>query len=359
MLQLRADFLHAGRTDGPLACRLIHLSSADGEQRKCLPNRQPPIRPIRLAASGECHFNIRHSRNSDGTPIYTDVPTLDVTGKPIVDETGRALLCEMPCGREGMFYGTQKGGEFFALLGNRAGECLLGAPDEAVGWIPTDSIRQRDAESRWVWSVFDLAWSGAHPALQAQRLTWHRVLGSAKTHASPAIELPYDRSELARIRAIQKHFEIPETWTRRLPSHYFGELEDLFSASVATIDFLLSWLSKSGLVVSNSKRPRPHLVVDSEARIARWKDKSLPINAHADFTILDIVCQAKGKIVTYNRLLRGLKPNELDDSTVVTNAPPEVKEAISHVNRALKKLNCPIKIRNVQRKGYKLLLPDN
>ena len=107
------------------------------------------------------------------------------------------------------------------------------------------------------------------------------------------------------------------------------------------------------------KSVQPKLEIDGSARTARWNGKRLGINSHADFAVLARLLEANGAIVSYINLFRAMKPTEVAESVEeLTEAPPEVREAASHIRAAMKAIGCPHEPKNVRMKGYRLRSPD-
>ncbi len=237
MLELRARFQRARDSDGALLCRLFQSCTADRKQVDAMQSQTPDGHFV--FAQGGMYTDFRVYRDEQRRPIITDVPTLDLDGKPIVDSSGRAILCELPSGRSVFVIGTPCKGFDIAPLSDFAGSCIWSAQPDVISWIPPETLRASTDRERWLWTLFELAWSGLHPALKAERLTWY---SSKNDLGEPApISIPYDRAQIEAVRAIfpMGRF-IPESWTKRLPTYFRSELPDFFTASVFTIDFFLS-----------------------------------------------------------------------------------------------------------------------
>lgn len=102
-------------------------------------------------------------------------------------------------------------------------------------------------------------------------------------------------------------------------------------------------------------KAQPAFRVDIEDRRAFWNGKPLNINQHADVVILDKLWREVGNKVAYLDLLHSLKPNVLSHAVKAEKiAPQEVRDAISHIRAAFKKVRCPYVIHNVRQDGYRL-----
>jgi len=96
MLDLRQRFQRKRDEDGALRCQLVQSSTADKEQLAALNRKQTSDSFVFCIGSEYVPFRVHRDR--EGKLLYTDVPTRDVEGKPIVDNAGRAILCDMPTG---------------------------------------------------------------------------------------------------------------------------------------------------------------------------------------------------------------------------------------------------------------------
>jgi hypothetical protein len=81
----------------------------------------------------------------------------------------------------------------------------------------------------------------------------------------------------------------------------------------------------------------------------------MAINAGADYAVLAALLAADRHVVTYPNLLRCIKPNELAATVShMTEAPQEVKDAVNHINKALRGVRAPWKVEAVRKHAYKL-----
>jgi len=234
--QLRKDFLSARNQYGWLRCPLFQ----DSQSRR--DDHTPPLEvDVKCTSSHTAlYHDIRWYSTPDGKPIYLKHPIVDVEGKPIVDVQGRAIKCDLPATRTWTYFGSTAGAECFVELAERAGRALRASPKPTIAWIPHETLRTRSDDSRWVWSVFDLAWQGWHPSLRAERWTWLPPPTPMPDFASVTY-VPYD---LHRLRALRKGLHradpgFPDEWTEHLPGYFISELPDLFQASADLIDVLL------------------------------------------------------------------------------------------------------------------------
>ena len=99
------------------------------------------------------------------------------------------------------------------------------------------------------------------------------------------------------------------------------------------------------------------LQIDPRKRLAYWDGKRLDINCQSDFTILMALVERPDQLVSYSTLLQCLDP---DDSCEHADgiAPQEIKDAISHISRALRKVGAPQCIRHELRIVYCFSLDD-
>ncbi|HEY3243428.1 MAG TPA: helix-turn-helix domain-containing protein [Phycisphaerae bacterium] len=99
----------------------------------------------------------------------------------------------------------------------------------------------------------------------------------------------------------------------------------------------------------------PTLRIDDAALLAYWGDLRLNINAHADFKVLRRLNESLGAVVPYASLLRAVKPDGIVEAvSKVQEAPPEVKDAVTHIKAAFRAAACPWKLENVRGEGYRL-----
>lgn len=111
-------------------------------------------------------------------------------------------------------------------------------------------------------------------------------------------------------------------------------------------------------VGDNLEAVEEQIHIRADAGLAHWNGRRLDINSHADFAALQSLLAGDGAIVAYSDLLRTVKPTPIDQIVRHVEAPSEVKEAASHIRKALKTVGCPWQIENVRNKGYRLLSPD-
>ena len=103
------------------------------------------------------------------------------------------------------------------------------------------------------------------------------------------------------------------------------------------------------------KRASKELVIDENRRLVFWKGKSIAINAQADFDAMVVLGRAGTAVAKYLDLDRAIKAKTMASSvTALKQAPPEVKEALSHINRALCVAGCPSRYKSVRKIGYRL-----
>ena len=106
------------------------------------------------------------------------------------------------------------------------------------------------------------------------------------------------------------------------------------------------------------KPPEQELKVDSDSRCASWGDKQLAINSAADFNLLKALYVEAGKVVPYTTLRAAVKPDTVSGQVKTIVAPPEVREAVSHVNKAFKSVECRFQVVCARKYGYRLQALD-
>lgn len=201
-----------------------------------------------VAFRATMYHDFRRHVTPDRQPIYLKHPMVDAEGKPIVDSRGRGLMCDMPATRMWSYCGTPAGSARFTELAERAGRALLGSPRHTLAWIPQDTLIAQTDEHRWVWTVFDLAWQGLHPSLQAERKTWFRPPKPAPDVASAdMVHVPYDLRQLRVLRKCGSAsvLQPPGEWTERLPGYFISELPDVFQASADLINTVLDMAART------------------------------------------------------------------------------------------------------------------
>lgn len=106
---------------------------------------------------------------------------------------------------------------------------------------------------------------------------------------------------------------------------------------------------------------KPRLTVDVEERRAYWGEHELQINAHADFEAAVRLAKAGESLVSYVELAKAISPGTINRSVEgMSKVPQGVKDAISHINRALKSVGAGAHFKAVRSRGYRLKprLPD-
>lgn len=96
------------------------------------------------------------------------------------------------------------------------------------------------------------------------------------------------------------------------------------------------------------------LQIDETAKVVRWGQVRIKINHHSEYVVLSLLVRADGGIVAYGHLLRAIKPGAIDEGRTVTEAPAEVKGAVSDIRPGLEAADCPFDIKAVRGQGYRL-----
>ena len=133
--------------------------------------------------------------------------------------------------REWKTYGTHGGMRTFATLATEAGRLLVSEHLSACDCLAAETLNQNKYQDRWLWSLFDLAWSpAAGSPLQATRSAWWKN-----------VRIPLDQVDEQR-RVWGAKLETPIGLALAFipdpPDSFCSVLEDLFSASVYAIDRL-------------------------------------------------------------------------------------------------------------------------
>ncbi|MCC7291467.1 MAG: hypothetical protein IT449_05330 [Phycisphaerales bacterium] len=118
----------------------------------------------------------------------------------------------------------------FTALATRAGEGISAIPLTDFAPVPAETFRTANPALRWIFLLFDGAWTQRWPALRAQRDCIHHQQ-----------IFPYDLQQLRKLkrhRVLGPQLSFPDRWLERLPHSFTSELDDLFSASSAAIDIL-------------------------------------------------------------------------------------------------------------------------
>jgi DNA-binding response OmpR family regulator len=99
---------------------------------------------------------------------------------------------------------------------------------------------------------------------------------------------------------------------------------------------------------------RKRLKVDPKVRVASWGETELAINKETEFIVLKTLYNAQSEVVAYGKLLGAVKPDTYGSFTT-TEAPPEIKPAISRIRKAFKQVGCPYEIQVIKGLGYRLI----
>ncbi|MFN0134999.1 MAG: hypothetical protein ACKVS9_02660 [Phycisphaerae bacterium] len=168
----------------------------------------------------------------NGMPLFADEPELDAHGKPIVNSAGEAFVYVVPAMRTVAFFGDTGAVSRLRRVSTRAATLIAQIPVPAcappAGWRFSPG-----SGGLWWATLFEYAWTGAHPLLKASRYICHPA------ERQGSIQLPYDRDELKRQlegRVFAELFAlVPREWVNRLPDAYASHLDD---AATACCDFL-------------------------------------------------------------------------------------------------------------------------
>ncbi len=221
--QLRGDFDALRQRGRPIKARLIHLpSNAEAEGVTGYP-------PPSSAASAYVTAGDRDGKqnfDASGNVKFIDPPVLDVSGQPMVHpQTGQGIDYTMGASRTVELVGPSDAVAGLGSLARRGGKLARRIRNDVLatlaGWTFSSG------EGLWWAVVFELAWSGRHPLLSADRQLW------LKSADGPFLLLPHDivqLRQLAELRVRPYHVTIPERWLQRLPDAYVSEIDDAVAA---------------------------------------------------------------------------------------------------------------------------------
>jgi hypothetical protein len=232
--QIASDFDRLRWERQPIRTQLIHLASnAEAEGVRGQPAFQGEL--VGIQSAGHREGGIR--RDEQGNPCLRDDPILDAVGKPIINSDGKPVDVIMPASRNVAFLGEPEDFTLFSETAQRAGRILAKldgttVPDLLGGWMFSTS-----ADLWWAF-VFELAWSHRHPLLTAEKRLWLPA-------NEPNKFIPYDLQTAQRLNStgsvgLNSLFQIPANWLIRLPDAFVSVIENMVTASLDAIDFLLS-----------------------------------------------------------------------------------------------------------------------
>jgi hypothetical protein len=259
--QIRSDFDRARFECEPISVMLVHrATNAEAEGVKGYPKAQRE--PIAYGGAG--HREAVQLVDEKGNPKFRADPILDVHGNPIVNSAGDAFDVVMPAFRQVQFSGEVSDYHKLNTLAERAGRVVLNISNLPIfacllGW-------QFSEPADFWWSlVFEIAWSGRHPMISAQRRIW-------APSEKPTSFFPYDLEQLRRlsdgILGLEK--SIPQNWLKRLPEAFVSQIENIAAASFDAADYLLLEYKRqrSGPTPAPST-PRPEAVVATIGAVIR------------------------------------------------------------------------------------------
>jgi DNA-binding winged helix-turn-helix (wHTH) protein len=94
----------------------------------------------------------------------------------------------------------------------------------------------------------------------------------------------------------------------------------------------------------------------------KWGNTILSINHGADFKVMSLLVEKVGTVVCHLELRQAVKPGTVSASVGQsrnglshTKAPPEVKDAVTHIRKALRDSNVPYIVKSKKALGYTLL----
>ena len=197
---LRADFDRLRQREQTVKARLVHkATNAEADGVRGYPTWLEDSSIRRKLGAG--FRNGRQNRDAMGNPKFVAEPVMDADGQPIVNSVGEGFDITLPAIRTVWLVGDAKAvGQLCALAergGRLARACRCSTLRMVSDWQFTIP------EAVWWALVFELAWSGRHPALTATRQLWltDEKGGGRATASRPA--------------ATAGAAEVPAWWGRR------------------------------------------------------------------------------------------------------------------------------------------------
>ena len=83
-----------------------------------------------------------------------------------------------------------------------------------------------------------------------------------------------------------------------------------------------------------------------------WQSTPLKINSGADFRVACVLARTDENLADYKALQNAVKPGSVADTVESVSNSPQIKDAVGHINRALKQVGAPFRYKAVMRKGY-------
>jgi hypothetical protein len=253
LTQIRSEFDTLRWKSRRIEAFLVHrATNAEAEGVKGFP--QPTGKFFAMGGAG--HREFRQVVDENGNYRLRDDPIVDVHGKPIVNSAGTAYDVVMPAFRSVFFTGDNDHFGQLSTIAKRAGAAAA-AGDFKVARI-LDGWRFSTTSDLWWALVFELAWTGTHPLLTADRRIW-------LPSESPNTYVPYDRETLKALSASEfgPASAIPVAWLQHLPEAWISELDDVVVASIDTLDSLIAELSTSDQAPPTSQSDEEQLADES------------------------------------------------------------------------------------------------
>ncbi len=94
------------------------------------------------------------------------------------------------------------------------------------------------------------------------------------------------------------------------------------------------------------------LRVDEGRNQVCWQSTPLKINSGADFRVACVLARTDENLADYKALQNAVKPGSVADTVESVSNSPQIKDAVGHINRALKQVGAPFRYKAVMRKGY-------
>ncbi|MFA9479721.1 TIR domain-containing protein [Phycisphaerales bacterium AB-hyl4] len=234
LTQVKSDFDRLRWQARPIRAQLIHrATNAEAEGVVGIPAIQGDM----IAMQGAGHREAFQRLDKNGNAIFRDDPILDVKGNPITNSAGEAFDVVMPAFRKVSFTGVNKDYGLLAGLAERAGRIVT-----RLGKLPFPCFEQgwqfSQPSDLWWSLIFEIAWSGRHPLLVADKRIW---LPDENPHSF----VPYDLQQLKFLAqpGPGPTIAVPDSWLNRLPDAWVSEIEDTVAASFDVADFLLTKLT--------------------------------------------------------------------------------------------------------------------
>lgn len=240
LTQIRSEFDHLRWQARPIQAQLVHkATNAEAEGVRGTPMMDHAI--VSMQGAGHREFYQRVDKN--GHAIFRDDPILDATGKPFTNSAGEAFDIVMPAHRTVVFSGRAEDFQLLVGIAKRAGRLTTNLVTLQIiqGLAKWEFSTESD---QWWALLFEIAWAQHHPLLFAERRLW--------LPDNSNISVPYDLQQVNNLANFGHGplSSIPQNWMKRLPEAWVSQLDNVVTASIDVIDYLLSELTTADQPVS-------------------------------------------------------------------------------------------------------------